>query len=237
MPEFLSSLWNEVTTPTSAPAPAIIWATLAAAALAVLAPGIWPLARHLVTVLHEGGHAFVALVTGRKLTGIRLHSDTSGLTTSRGKPRGLGMILTLLAGYPAATIAGLGAALALTRGLPLVVLWSLLVLLALMLLKIRNFFGLWIIAVLGAAAFALTWWAPANYQNAGAYAFTWFLLLAAPRPVLEMARQRRTTSRAAGSDADQLGRLTWFAAPIWIIAFLLVTVGGLAWGFQLLAPL
>src|SRR5690625_1667562 len=155
MPEFLSSLWNEVTTPTPAPAPAIIWATLAAAALAVLAPGIWPLARHLVTVVHEGGHAFVALVTGRKLTGIRLHSDTSGLTTSRGKPRGLGMILTLLAGYPAATIAGLGAALALKHGLPLVVLWAMLAIFALMLLKICNFFGLWVILVLGVGIFVL----------------------------------------------------------------------------------
>lgn len=235
MPEFITDLWNEITTASAVPAPAVIWATLAAAALAVFAPGIWPITRHLVTVLHEGGHAFLALLTGRKLTGIRLHSDTSGLTTSRGKPRGFGMILTLLAGYPAASAAGLGGALALSHGLPLVVLWSLLILLALMLLKIRNFYGLWTIAVLGAAVFVLTWWAPANYQNIGAYALTWFLLLAAPRPVLEMAQQRRKSAKT--TDADQLGNLTWFAAPIWIIVFLALTVGGVIWGFQILAPL
>src|SRR5690625_7407614 len=82
----------------------------------VCAPGLWPLARNLVTVLHEGGHGIIALLTGRQLSGIRLHSDTSGLTTSRGKPRGLGMILTLFAGYPAASAAGLGAAFLLSRG-------------------------------------------------------------------------------------------------------------------------
>ena len=37
-----------------------------------------------VTIAHEGGHAVAALLTGRRLRGIRLHSDTSGLTLSAG---------------------------------------------------------------------------------------------------------------------------------------------------------
>ena len=44
--------------------------------------------------------------TGRKLHGIRLHSDTSGLTLSAGRPTGPGMILTLLAGYVAPPLVG-----------------------------------------------------------------------------------------------------------------------------------
>ena len=43
--------------------------------------------------------------TGRRLAGIRLHSDTSGLTVSRGKPTGIGMILTAAAGYTAPSAA------------------------------------------------------------------------------------------------------------------------------------
>lgn len=235
MPEFLTELWRGITTPVAQSDDKIIWGTALAALVVVLAPGLWPRARHLVTVLHEGGHGIIALLTGRKLTGIRLHSDTSGLTTSRGKPRGLGMILTLLAGYPAATAAGIGGAFALDHGLPLVVLWAMLAIFALMLLKIRNFFGLWVILVLGVGIFALNWWGAAEYQQIGAYLLTWFLLLAAPRPVLEMAQQRR--GRAKTSDADQLGRLTWIPALGWVVVFLALTGGGLVWGFRLLAPL
>lgn len=222
--------------------PAVIITTAAIGAFFVLAPGLWPLARNLVTVLHEGGHGIMALLTGRQLSGIRLHSDTSGLTTSRGKPRGFGMILTLLAGYPAASSAGIGAAFLLSRQLPLAVLWSLLALMALMLLKIRNFYGLWVILVLGAGVFALTWWASPQIQLAAAYAITWFLLLAGPRPVIEMSRQRRTQAashqpraRTGNSDADQLGRLTWLPAPVWVALFFITTLAAAIGGAYLLA--
>ena len=43
--------------------------------------------------------------SGRRLDGIRLHSDTSGLTVSRGKPTGIGMVLTAAAGYTAPSAA------------------------------------------------------------------------------------------------------------------------------------
>ena len=44
--------------------------------------------------MHEAGHALTAVLTGRRLTGIRLHSDTSGLTLSTGRPSGPGMVAT-----------------------------------------------------------------------------------------------------------------------------------------------
>ena len=61
----------------------------------------WPRVRLLVTVVPEAGHAVVAVLVGRRLTGIRLHSDTSGLTVSRGRPRGPGMVAMLAAASPA----------------------------------------------------------------------------------------------------------------------------------------
>lgn len=142
------------------------------------------------------------------------------------------MVLTLFAGYPAASAAGVGAAFLLSMGLPLAVLWLLLALMALMLLKIRNFYGLWVILVLGAGVFALTWWAGPRVQMGAAYLITWFFLLAGPRPVLEMARQRRSGPR--NSDADQLGRLTWLPAPIWVAIFFFTTLGAGALGAYLL---
>ena len=84
-------------------------ALLAAVALAVVLLA-WPLVRTLVTICHEAGHAVVAMAVGRKLSGIRVHSDTSGVTVSRGRPTGPGMIATLFAGYPGPALVGLGAA-------------------------------------------------------------------------------------------------------------------------------
>ena len=55
--------------------------------------------------------------------------------------------------------------------------------------------------------FAATWWLPPEGQAAFAALATWFLLLAAPRTVLELQAARRRR-RAPDSDADQLARLT-----------------------------
>ncbi|MBO0817071.1 MAG: M50 family metallopeptidase, partial [Actinobacteria bacterium] len=44
------------------------------ALLAVAAVGsrrIWPVSRTVVTIAHEGGHALVALLTGRRLDSVR----------------------------------------------------------------------------------------------------------------------------------------------------------------------
>ena len=41
------------------------------------------------------------------LTGIRLHSDTSGLTLSVGRPSGVGMVVTTAAGYLTPSLVGL----------------------------------------------------------------------------------------------------------------------------------
>jgi len=65
-----------------------------------------------------------------------------------------------------------------------------------------------------------------------AYLVTWFLLMAAPRPVLELAaqRRRRGVRGTPDSDADQLARCTGVPAAVWIALFLSVTVGALLLG-------
>ena len=220
-----------------APSAAVVAGAAAVAALLVLLPLTWPLLRHVVTITHEGAHGVAALLTGRRLMGIRLHSDTSGLTVSKGRPTGLGMVLTLAAGYPGPALFGLAAAATLAADRSLAVLWGSLVLLALLLLQIRNLFGLWVVLVCGAAVFALTRWAPVETQVAAAYLLTWFLLLAAPRPVLELARERRRRGRRGGtSDPDQLARLTRVPATVWLLLFGLVTVGAAVLGAGLLLP-
>lgn len=227
------SAWEQVTGTQSPPPAWAVAATAALAAVLVVSPAAWPVARHVVTTAHEGAHGVAALLTGRRLRGIRLHSDSSGLAVSSGPSRGPGMVVTLLAGYPGPAFLGLAAAAVLATGRSLGVLWGLLALLALLLLQIRNLFGLWSVLVTGAALTAVSVWAPPTAQSAVAYAVTWFLLLAAPRAVLELHRSRRR-GRGGASDADQLAGLTGVPAPVWVAVLAVLTLTASAGGVLLL---
>lgn len=231
----LHALWERAVATSAPPSPSLVLAAAAAAALLVLAPTAWRRTRHVVTIAHEGAHGVAAFVTGRRLRGIRLHSDTSGLTVSSGRPSGPGMVATLAAGYAGPALLGLGAAALLRAGHAVGVLWALLVLLALLLVQIRNWFGLWSVLVSGGVVLAVSWELPAQAQAVFAYVVTWFLLLAAPRPVLELQSQRRRRLER-GSDADQLARLTRLPGTVWVGVFLVVTLGALVTGGRWLLP-
>ena len=123
MREVLSRIWSRATATQPAPEPAVVAAVALVALALVVLPRAWSLTRHLVTISHEGGHALVAVLTGRRLMGIRLHADTSGVTLSRGRPTGPGMVAMLAAGYLAPAVAGLAAALLLAAGHSLALLW------------------------------------------------------------------------------------------------------------------
>lgn len=105
----IMDVWDRVFGSQPDPDQWLVFVTGLVALLAVLPHGVWRVSRNAVTIAHEGGHGLIALVSGRRLDGIRLHSDTSGLTVSRGKPTGIGMVLTAAAGYTAPPLLGLGA--------------------------------------------------------------------------------------------------------------------------------
>ncbi len=186
----------------------------------------WRWARHAITIAHEGGHALVAVLSGRRLRGIRLHSDTSGLTLTKGKRSGPGMVLTLAAGYSAPSLLGLGGAALLASGRLTLLLWLAIVLVVLMLVMIRNAYGVLSVLVTGGTLFAVSWYADAKWQAIFAYAAVWFLLLGGVRPVFEVQRQRRR-GHAPSSDPDQLAGVTPLPAGVWVTIFLLVCVGSL----------
>lgn len=226
----IGDLWTQVTTPQAPPTTSVVALTAVAALVCLAVPWLWHLTRHGLTILHEAAHGAVAVLVGRRLAGIRVHSDTSGLTVSVGKPRGPGMVLTLLAGYTGPALVGLGAAWLLARGYPTAVLWLLLVVLALVLVQIRNWYGLWAVLVSTAAIVAVTWWGSDEVRSTFAHALTWFLLLGAPRAVLELQAQRRRRRGPDTSDAGQLAKLTHVPAGVWVAVFLLVCLGALALG-------
>ncbi|RFU37829.1 M50 family peptidase [Actinomadura logoneensis] len=205
-------------------------------ALAAVAHGpTWRLARNVVTIAHEGGHALVALLTGRKLDGIKLHSDTSGVTVSRGKPHGPGMVFTAMAGYITPPLLGLLFAALLAGGRITLMLWFSLLLLVGMLVMIRNAYGALSVILTGAVVFAVSWFAGETVQAGFGYLAAWFLLLAGARPVVELQRMR-TRRMAPSSDADQLAHLTGVPGLFWVTVFGLVALLALVAGGALLFP-
>ncbi|HWH01161.1 MAG TPA: M50 family metallopeptidase, partial [Pilimelia sp.] len=201
--------------------------------LVVCARPSWRVARNAVTIAHEGGHALAALLTGRRLTAIRLHSDTSGLTVSAGRPTGLGMVITLLAGYLAPSLLGLGGAWLLTGNRITLLLWIAVALLLAMLVMVRNAFGIVSLVVTGGLVLWVSWFAGPQAQAVFAYTGVWFLLFGGVRPVAELRRMRRR-GRLPNSDADQLARLTGVPGLVWVGLFGAVNLVALGLGAWLL---
>lgn len=229
----MGEIWARITAVQPLPAQGVV-ELMGVLAIGLIAWGeAWRLTRHAVTIAHEGSHALVALLCGRSLHGVRLHRDTSGLTVSRGLARGPGLVATLAAGYIGPALLGLLGAFVLGRGHAVGLLWLLLVVLAALLLQIRNWFGLGVLLVSGGLIFGVTWWLPGQAQTAFAFLLVWFLLLAAPWAVIDLQRSRR---RGMGfdSDPDQLARLTVLPAIVWVTFFLLATVGCLLLGALLM---
>ncbi|MYW67423.1 M50 family peptidase [Streptomyces sp. SID8379] len=224
-----ASLWDRIFGTQSDPDEWVVIATGVVALAAIVPHNVWRLSRNAITIAHEGGHGLIALLMGRRLDGIRLHSDTSGLTVSRGKPHGIGMILTAAAGYTAPPLLGLGGAALLGAGHITLLLWVATALLVAMLVMIRNAYGVLTVVVTGGAFVLVSWLAGPQVQAAFAYAVVWFLLLGGVRPAFELQSKRRRGG-AGDSDADQLSRLTHVPAGMWLFFFHAVSLCSLLGG-------
>jgi hypothetical protein len=231
----LDRLWDRVSGSQPLPPAWVVGLTALVALILVLNTGSWRAASKVITIAHEGGHALVSVLSGRRLDGIRLHRDSSGVTYSRGRRSGPGLVLTAAAGYIMPSLLGAGAAWLLAERHLTAMLWLALVLLAATFLAIRNVFGAVAVLVTAAAVFVVSDYAPASVQAGFAYLAVWFLLFGGIRPVLELIRGRRR-SRPRGSDADQLAQMTGVAAGLWITLFALVSLAALAAGASLLVP-
>ena len=240
----LARLWDRVSGSQPLPPAWVIGLTGLIAIAVVLDSRSWRLAGKVITIAHEGGHALVSVLSGRRLDGIRLHSDSSGVTYSRGKQTGPGLVLTAAAGYVMPSLLGAGAAWLLAERHLTAMLWLALVLLAATFLAIRNLFGALAVLVTASGVFVVSYYASAAVQAGFAYLAVWFLLFGGLRPVVELARGSRAYPGSSGrrqrwtrgSDADQLARLTGAPAGLWITLFALVALAALIAGAVLLVP-
>lgn len=195
---------------------------VAGMACAILTTAYGPL-RHAVTAVHEAGHALVALLCGRTLRSIRLNSDSSGETVSVGRSSGPGVVLTLLAGYPAPSVVGMLGLWAVHEDRVAWWLIALLVVLGGTLLLLRNAFG--VLVTLGALAVvgALVRWASPDQARAAAVFLSVFLLGAGLRGCLELLRHTRGADDAVG-----LARVTPLPAWCWRVVFLGMSIAAVA---------
>lgn len=202
-------------------------------AAACTVPPIWRTVRHASTLVHEMGHATMAWVFGRRVAGISVHTDTSGLTITSGRPRGLGVIMTFLAGYTAPPLAGLGLVWASVAGWSGAALTGIALMLVVAFWLTRNLFGLLTVAA-ALAASGLVWWhGDAATVTAFVLISGMFLLVAGVRGVGDLYAAHRK-GEGAESDASMAAQHSLLPASVWVLFFFLVALVSVGQGIVLL---
>ena len=204
---------------------------VAVALVVVLFPPVWRVARLAVTLVHELGHAFAGILTGRRFTGFVLRGDMSGHAVTVGKARGPGRVVTTWAGYPAP---GLVAALAVWLvsvgyAAPLLTVGLLALLVAVP--RIRS--GLTALVLLAAIAGlgALWWWGSPTLQAEVLLGLALVLLVGGWRHLGAVAG-----SRDRVSDPAVLAQLTHIPRLVWNATFALVLAAATWSACTLLSP-
>lgn len=153
-------------------------------AIMVYGATLWRIATHVNTVVHEGAHAMVGLSAGRRIRDVKINTDGGGGTTMV-PDGGIGYAVAAFAGYIGPSAAGLIAAELIAIGRIVAVLWLGLLLLAVMLLMVRNFFGGIVILASGVLLYLIVRYTTIGAETVIAYGVTWFLLVSGPKAVLE----------------------------------------------------
>jgi hypothetical protein len=179
------------------------------------------------TLVHELGHAFAALLSGRVVNGIRIRRDHSGdaMTTGRG---GFGTVLSGVFGYPAPAIVGAALLWSVFNGYTALALLVGGIILVLTVLVIRNLFG--VLVVLGSAGVAALLWfyAAPEVQGYALLVLGVALLVGSVRglaTVVGVHTSRRAQLRT--SDAYILYKRTGVPSPVWLAIFTVLIAGSL----------
>src|SRR5215468_4219279 len=181
--------------------------------IAVLGPMLWKVTVHVNTIAHEAAHAMVGFGAGRSIRSVKINPDGGGATVML-PDRGLGFGVAVFAGYLGPSAAGLIAA------------WLGLLLLAVLLLMVRNFFGAIAILVCSALLYLTVRHATVGAETAVAYGVAWFLLLSGPKKVLSIPIKSQ--------DAKILAKMSPLGAWVWYYLWLLGTIGALVAGGAML---
>jgi hypothetical protein len=204
-----------------APLPDATVVLLGLAVLMLIVLPTWLMMRYANTIAHEGAHALVGSAVGGTIRSVTIKPDGSGLTRST-----KGGFLYLFVGYLGPSAFGLGSAKLISIGHIVAVLWLALLLLAVLLITVRNIFGACAVVVTGLVIYLCARYGSVGSQTVLAYVVTWFLLLSGLRVVLQY--------NGRGGDAPELAKLTRVPAWLWVGIWQLGAVAALLAGGNLL---
>jgi len=178
------------------------------------------------TWVHECGHALVTLMVGGTVSSIVIEPDTSGVTRSLLPAGRMARGLVASSGYLGASVVGclLMAATRVEKWARAVV-WTVGALMLLTLVVwMRNLFGFVVVLAWGAGLVALA-------RKAGGEASRFVLSLLAIQVALDSVYDIRVLFHVDGghSDAETMATLFLLPAWLWASAWMLVSVGMLAW--------
>ena len=195
-------------------------ALILAVALALSVPrGSWRYFGLFVTAVHELGHAFAALTTGRLVRGIHLRFDQSGAMISRGAGRASAAWAGFW-GYPVPALVGAVLVWAAFTGWSGAALSVSALLLLATLLFIRNLEGIVIAVGLAVASQLLVWFAPAEFLGHLTLAIGVALLVGAVRDWLNLLSvHTRRRHQLANSDAFIIAKTDGIPAAFWLAGF------------------
>ena len=189
------------------------------AALLSIPRATWKWFGLFATLVHELGHAFAAILSGRVVKGIRIRRDHSGdaMSTGRGS---LGTVLSGVFGYPAPAIVGAALLWSVFSGYTAAALLIGGVILVLTVLVIRNAFGIVVVLASAGVAALLWFYATPEVQGYALLVLGVALLVGSVRglvTVVGVHTSRRDQLRA--SDAYLLYKRTHVPSPVWLAIF------------------
>lgn len=197
----------------------IFYLTLAFAAILPGIPYVGKYFRVFNTLIHEDGHAIMALISRGKAKRIELFADTSGTTITASKHK-ISHFVTSLAGYPASAGAALLLFFLLNKQDELSLLIAIGVLIILnLILFVRNAYGIIWLITFGALLFGLYYLNNLQAINIAVTFFAGILFWGSLLSPLNLIRISWQTPRQAG-DATNLNKLTGIPSLFWSLLFL-----------------
>ena len=185
-------------------------------AVVVLVPLLGVPAAHISGMTREGIHALLAVILGLTVAEIVLDRHAGGRTSIVGE--GLRVVFVFLLGYIGPSLFGLGAALLISLGYPVAVLWLLVVLLVGVLFTLARSFGLLSVPFAIAALYVVLRYAHGRSEVIAAYAVAWLLLESGVRTVIAHGMHSGATdnlrSRTHLPASHGLWWLLWLAGAV-----------------------
>jgi hypothetical protein len=213
--------------------PTMAWTTGVVAFVAAVP--LWRYTTHAITIAHEGGHAMFGSLTGLLVKKIRIDRGGNGGTGFTKEVKDWGLLQTLaagLAGYLGPSLFGLAGAWMLVHGIaPRSVLLMTLVLMAMLLVMVRNVFGLFAVPLTGALIWVVAMRSTEQVQLVFAYIWVWFLLMGGTRQIPELYR---SWQGGGEPDTNALSGKTHLSTAFFVALFWLGSLAALIYGGVLL---